>query len=99
MLDQLEKELLDVDLSGISVKITPKHPKSAEFTKTISEMLMNIGVPPKLSDLADACLYMFPHLKNDDICIAFLIWHFWAFLLDDQLERNPKGSLDLFHID
>lgn len=86
--DKLRKELLDVDLSGINIKIQAKHPKAVELIKKISEMLSNIGIPFKFSDITDAFLYTFSKLTNENVCIAFLVFYLWAFLIDDHLERN-----------
>lgn len=97
MSDQVKKELLDVNLSGLIPKLHPKHPKSVYLVEKTTEMLMAIGIPFKLfADLADSFLYSLSQVKNEDICIASLIWHFWAFSLDDHLERNPQGLLHLF---
>lgn len=42
--EQVKKELLDMNLSGLRSKTISKHPKSNECVKATNEILMDVGL-------------------------------------------------------
>ena len=89
--EQDKKALLAVHLKNLNIDSAPKHPHELQSLRTTNELLKELNLEVA-TDLANFNFYTFPYLKNDQVVVTFLIFNFWAFILDDYLEHHPKGE-------
>ena len=93
----IKDELFNLEIRGLEVKTIKKNLLESVAMKEADDLLTQALGPNMVlnRDLADFNHYVFHRMKNVKIYTLALLYNFFAFLLDDHLDRNPAGQPQL----